>query len=180
MKIIFQAFSRNLLVTLSTILIYGFSAYGQDNIVTSNTNDLRVSVNSIKEKASYAYSYAQQAYNATTIAEARTSAKQLILLFEETQNIIKKAQTSLSSLSTQENKDKCGKYLNAIASDLVDLQNKTEWAVHKANEIIPTEDFANVKPAATAIITEIEKITTIVSESITHITLADQKLTYID
>ena len=162
-----------LFLALFAILLSSLSVYGQEKVTT---NDIRSDVNSIQNKANDANVLAEKILNATTIGEVNTSAKQILLILEDAKNIIKAEQTTLDAFSTPENKNKCGRYLNSIASDIVDLQNRIEWATHEVNKIMKANEWDEIKHSATEVMTEIKKVNTIVAETTSSLALTDQEL----
>ena len=169
---------RSVFATLAIVLTFTLNLLGQDH--STNISSIKEYVNIINNNVEQVQRYGEQAYNATDINEVKLSAKQMLVLLEETKNIIHHAETVLTNLSTPENKEKCGKYFNAIASDLVDFKKRVEYAIYKANEITTANESGDVKRSATAIITEAKKMKDITTESSTHISLAEQRLTSID
>jgi hypothetical protein len=186
MKTIFSPlkFSRGLLVvTLTITLSYSIDLHGQDNGISAkpiSTDNIRTYVNAIKEKADQVHAYAEQAYNANTVKDANSIAKQALLVLEDAKNITKNAQTALDVLSTAENKNKCGRYLTSIASDIFDLQNKIEWATHEAGKIVKLNELSEIKHSATEVMTETKKMNDDVAETITTLALTDRELNAIE
>lgn len=152
------------------------SAYGQK----SATDDLRGYINSMKDKTDQINIYAEQASKAITIKEANASGRQALTVLEEAKNISKNAQTAFDALSTPENKNKCGKYLTSIASDLVDLQNKIHWQTLEANKIVKFNEMDEIKYAANEIITETKKMNDDIAEAIVSLALTDKELNAVD
>lgn len=167
---------RSLFAMLVIVLTFNLSLLGQHQ----STNDIKGFINIIKNNAKEVHRYGEQTYNSTNTNEAKLSAKQMLVLLEEAKTMINNAETVLTNLSTTENKDKCGKYINSIASDLVDFKNRVGSAIYKANEIITTNEFGDIKRAGTAIITEAKKMEAIVTECFAHISLAEQRLASLD
>ncbi|MBI2270084.1 MAG: hypothetical protein HYU69_06950 [Bacteroidetes bacterium] len=176
---LFSIFFRNLFILLFIALISPINLSGQ----TKNNNisfvNITTNINTIKGKADQTYRYAERSYNADNLNEGKISAKQALLLLEEMKATITNAQTNFEPLLTSDNNKKHGKFLNSIASDLMDIQNKTSWAIHKANKIISTNEFDEVKPAAAEVMSETKKIETILAEATANITLADRELSEI-
>lgn len=176
---LFSIFFRNLFALLFIALISPINLSGQTNkqntppVIKVNATG---NINAIKEKADQTYLYAEQSNKASTLTEAKTSARHALVLLEEIKQTIINTQTTFAPLLTTDCNKKCGKLLNSISGDLIDMQNKTSWATHKVNKIISTNEYAEIKPAAAEVMSEIKKMESLITETISNIVLVDTEL----
>lgn len=172
-------FFRNAFATISITLLATLSGWGQtvrNNTPPSGISNITTYANSIKEKADQTYLYAEQSHKASTLTEAKTSARHALVLLEEIKQTIINTQTTFAPLLTTDCNKKYGKLLNSISGDLNDMQNKTSWATHKVNKIISTNEYAEIKPAAAEVMSEIKKMESLITETISNIVLVDTEL----
>lgn len=165
------SFATFLMLSLAQISVYGQK---------SSTDDLRGYLNTMKNKTDQIYTNAEQAAAATTINAANASGRSALVILEEAKGISKNAQTAFDALSTPENKNKCGRHLTSIASDLLDLQNKIHWETLEANKIVKFNEMDEIKYAANEMMTEIKKMNDDIAEAIVSLGLIDKELNAVD
>jgi len=170
-------FFRNISLVLMIMLLGALSVYGQGN---STTNDVRSSINIIKNKSNEAAIYAEKASYALTFKDAEMNAKLAISIISEMQQTLAGTEKSLEIMSKQNNSEKYNRAMLNVNNGIVDLQNKANYTNQQLTKLFTAKDSEDSKLLANSAISELKRMDKTITEIEEEILIAEKSLTIAD